>query len=169
MTYRLAISVALRSPAAYRCIERSGIISVPSLRSIKRKVQAMHPLSGGVDEDHLRCQRDRWGSDTPVGVLIFDEVKLVGKMSWNSNSHEISGKTFLLLLRCNGLGVRRFHALFIIPVTLALHEGFRMRYWHLVFWHYKEVFHKHWLIFYGCRYVQITVFRIKCRMLSSNF
>lgn len=82
----------MRSPAAYRAIEESGIVSLPSLRSVKRQLQQSYPIDHGVDDLYLREERDKMNCASAEGVLVFDEVKLIGKICWNSKTHSIAGE-----------------------------------------------------------------------------
>lgn len=95
ITYRIALAVFTRSPAAYDALKSYGILQLPSVSSLKQFTSANNQPSG-INSQHLQeasksyaayiDERVEQGYPKPMhtGVLIFDEVKVVMKVHWNS-------------------------------------------------------------------------------------
>lgn len=91
-----------RSPAAYKALSSFNIIRLPSIHSVRNESlkQRQKP---GINHDYLTRQQQcyeefkeekkRKGEKQPlgIGVLIFDEVKVIDKLLWNSKSHAFVG------------------------------------------------------------------------------
>ena len=102
LTYRVALAVFTRSPAAYEALKSFGILQLPSVRSLKHFIGSNLDKPGW-SEDHMIFQLQKYGNFQKVaeqdgrpaplgdGILVFDEVKVVSKVLWNSKSHEIYG------------------------------------------------------------------------------
>ena len=83
------------SPAAYDALKSYGILQLPSMSSIKQFTSASYQ-PGGTNSQHLQEARksytayveERVEQGHPklmhTGVIIFDEVKVVMKVHWNS-------------------------------------------------------------------------------------
>eukprot|EP00117_Sycon_ciliatum_P049175 scpid67563/ scgid34906/ len=102
VTYRLALAVKCRSTAAYKALKDLGVLQLPSLRSLNHFTSARIDKPGWCEEGiHYQQQRyqqhqersEASGSLKPLGegLIIFDEVKVVSKVLWNSKSEEIYG------------------------------------------------------------------------------
>lgn len=95
ITYRIALAVFTRSPAAYDALKSYGVLQLPSLSAIKQFTSANYQ-SAGTNFQHLQEARKSYtayieerveqGLQNPMhtGVVIFDEVKVVMKVHWNS-------------------------------------------------------------------------------------
>lgn len=91
ITYRLALAVYVRSPAAYEALKSFGVLQLPSRRSLQYFLGA-NTNAPGVNEKALSEQRNlydafcsqqkREGKKAPLyeGILIFDEVKVQNKV-----------------------------------------------------------------------------------------
>ena len=87
-TYRIALAVFTRSPAAYEALKSYGILQLPSLSVIKQFTSANYQPAG-TNFQHLQEARKSYtayieerveqGLQKPMhtGVVIFDEVKVV--------------------------------------------------------------------------------------------
>ena len=97
ITYRIALAVFTRSPAAYEALKSYGILQLPSLSAIKQFTSANYQPAGTTcNFEHLQEARKSYtayieerveqGHPKPMrtGVVIFDEVKVVMKVHWNS-------------------------------------------------------------------------------------
>lgn len=92
ITYRLALAVYARSPAAYEALKSFKVLQLPSKRSLQAYLSANSQLAG-VDEARISEQRDlydafvaqkkRQAKHPPLskGILIFDEVKVQSKVN----------------------------------------------------------------------------------------
>ena len=95
MTYRIALAIFTRSPAAYEALKGYQILNLPSVASLKQ-FTAGNRQAPGLNLPHLhhaketfaayKVERREQGFLEPKdnGVLIFDEVKVVMKVHWNS-------------------------------------------------------------------------------------
>ena len=99
ITYRMALAVFCRSPAAYEALAGFDILQLPSVDSL-RQLRSRYFQTDGPNWENLeeaaqdykslreekRVQRllqaQGWG------VLIGDEVKVVTKIQWNSKNNE---------------------------------------------------------------------------------
>ena len=91
VTYRLALAVYVRSPAAYEALKCFGVIQLPCRRSLQYFLGA-NANTPGVNEQAMSEQRNlydafcsqqkREGKKAPLyeGILIFDEVKVQNKV-----------------------------------------------------------------------------------------
>ena len=68
-------------------------------------------------------QKKAEGLKPPLGegVLIFDEVKVAMKVSWNSRNEELVGLAMTSILRC-----KHFRMCMKLSVVTGRHRGFRM-------------------------------------------
>ena len=90
-TYRIALAVFARSPAAHDALKSYGTLQLPSLSVIKQFTSANYQ-PGGTNFQHLQEARKSYtayieervqqGLQKPMhtGVVIFDEVKVVMKV-----------------------------------------------------------------------------------------
>ncbi len=102
VTYRVGLAVYCRSPAAYRALSSFSLLKLPSCSSVKGKCKNYNEQPG-INHAYLWEQKNRYevikdesaryGQKVPVaeGVLIFDEVKVVEKIMWNSKNHGFQG------------------------------------------------------------------------------
>ena len=91
ITYRLALAVHVRSPAAYEALKSFGVLQLPCKRSLQYFLGA-NASTPGVNEkamseqrnlyDAFCAQQKREGKKVPLyeGILIFDEVKVQSKV-----------------------------------------------------------------------------------------
>ena len=98
----LALSIYSRSPASYEALKSWKFFQLPSKSALKQFSTAL--LQGtGHYYDYLQEQAVKYqsyqkellasGRPAPLGdgVLILDEVKVVGKVAWNSKNGELCG------------------------------------------------------------------------------
>ena len=101
LTYRVALAVFTRSTAAYEALQGFGILNLPSVRSLKHITSAYIEKPGRC-EGSIQYQKERYDAlklekakeaTPPIGegILIFDEVKVISKVLWNSRSEEMYG------------------------------------------------------------------------------
>ena len=88
-------AIFTRSPAAYEALKGFQILNLPSVASLKQFTSA-NKQAPGLNLPHLhdakqtytayKVERKEQGFLEPKdnGVLIFDEVKVVMKVHWNS-------------------------------------------------------------------------------------
>ena len=102
ITYRMALAVFARSPAAYRALQCFELLQLPSVYSLRNATQKYNSESGISCEyleqlqnqyEMLREEKRHLGEKVPVGkgVLIFDGVKVIDKLLWNSKTHKFVG------------------------------------------------------------------------------
>ena len=103
ITYRMALAVYARSPAAYKALTSFDILQLPSIYSLRNvSGSKKYRSEPGICHEYLEEQQKRYiefveekekcGDKLPVGeVLIFDEVKVIDKLLWNSKSHRFVG------------------------------------------------------------------------------
>lgn len=84
-----------RSPAAYEALKSYQILNLPSVAS-RKQFKSANNQAAGLNLAHLhdarqmyaayKVERKEQGLPEPKGsgVLIFDEVKVVMKLHWNS-------------------------------------------------------------------------------------
>jgi hypothetical protein len=101
-TYRIALSVYCRSPSAYESFRSWNIFKLPTKYSLKQFTTALLQDSGPY-YDYLKDQAKKYesykdecldkGCAKPLGegVLILDEVRVVGKVAWNSKNGKMCG------------------------------------------------------------------------------
>lgn len=106
MSYFINISPGLaifaRSPSASEALKGFGILNLPGRSTLIRKTRCFNH-EPGTDNNIMRLERDKYTAHTEsleklghkkpmgVGLLIFDEVKVISKVIWNSKSHEFIG------------------------------------------------------------------------------
>ena len=95
MTYRIAFAIFTRSPAAYEELKGYQTLNLPPVALLKQFTSA-NKQAPGLNLPHLhdakptytayKVERKEQGFLEPKdnGVLIFDEVKVVMKVHWNS-------------------------------------------------------------------------------------
>ncbi len=99
LTYRIALAIFARCPAAYEAVMDFGIIQLPSRRQLMRKMTDQFGSGQGSCEQFIESQRKLYDASQKgkalagksTGILIFDECKTVAKLCWNSRNHEIYG------------------------------------------------------------------------------
>ena len=106
MCYRsffpLALAVYTCSPAAYEALKGFNILKTPSILSLKAFTGSNLEGPGDIQKclselykeyQVLVEQKKEQGARPPLreGVLIFDEVKVAMKVSWNSQNQELVG------------------------------------------------------------------------------
>lgn len=92
----------IRSPAAYAALKSFHILNLPSESTLKQ-FTSNRLDKPGISNTYLESQRKLYakikneqeekGLQVPLGegILIFDEVRVIGKIMWNSKNHEITG------------------------------------------------------------------------------
>ena len=97
-----ALAVYTRSPAAYEALKGFNILKFPSVSSIKAftgsNLERPGDIQKRLSESYKQYQamveqKKSEGMKPPLGegVLIFDEVKVAMKVSWNSRNEELVG------------------------------------------------------------------------------
>ena len=97
-----ALAVYVRSPAAYEALKSFNIMQLPSKSTLQSYTGAFLHEAGACRESIIRqvtqyksfCQshQDQGGvRPKSDGALIFDEVKVISSMIWNSKSHHLVG------------------------------------------------------------------------------
>ena len=101
-TYRIALSVYCRSPTAYESLRSWNIFKLPTKYSLRPFTTTLLHDSGPY-YDYLQEQALKYksykaesvqaGRKEPLGegVLILDEVIVVGKVAWNSKNGKLCG------------------------------------------------------------------------------
>lgn len=97
----LALAVFTRSPAAYEALRSFNILQLPSRSMLQSYTGAFLQQPGAnheciseqVAQFLLHCQeRQKEGKESQkMGVLIFDEVKVINRLLWNSRSQTVIG------------------------------------------------------------------------------
>lgn len=102
ITLRIALAIYCRSNAAYNALRSFNILQLPSEDTLKQKAKKFHHKPG-IDQEYLADQENKYkafqiekikrGDRKPLaeGVLIFDEVKVIEKVMWNSKNNEFTG------------------------------------------------------------------------------
>lgn len=97
-----ALAVYTRSPTAYEALKGFNILNLPSVLSLKAftgsNLEGLGDIQKHLSELYkdyqvLIKQKKAQGARPPLGegVLIFDEVKVAMKVSWNSRNEELVG------------------------------------------------------------------------------
>ena len=92
----------IRSPAAYEALKLYNVLQLPSQSTLQSYTGAFlhepgassHSIAHQAEAFQVfRAQKLKKGEDEPQadGVLIFDEVKVVSSLLWNSRSQKIVG------------------------------------------------------------------------------
>ena len=91
-----------RSPVAYEALKSWGIFKLPSKSALKKFTTA-HLQYAGPYYDFLKDEAEKyaaykkevvargWIEPNGEGALILDEVKVIGKVMWNSKNGQICG------------------------------------------------------------------------------
>ena len=98
----IALAVYIRSPAAYEALKSFGILQLPCRSTLQAYTGAFLYEPGAnstciekqVAEFVLHCQKrvlDGKKESKKDGVLIFDEVKVISRLMWNSRSQTLIG------------------------------------------------------------------------------
>ena len=102
ITYRVALAIYIRSPAAYRALKSFQILNLPTQKSLQKFISDKIDIPG---ECHTyleqqgklyqtMCEEHKQkGKPVPdgYGALIFDEVKVISKILWNSKNNKMIG------------------------------------------------------------------------------
>ena len=98
----LALAVYSRSPSAFEAVKHLGILQLPSTASLQA-FMSHHQKSPGANEQQMALQHELYNQHIEKitalcrmppkkeGILIFDEVKVQGKVIWNSKNNQILG------------------------------------------------------------------------------
>ncbi|XP_014672683.1 PREDICTED: uncharacterized protein LOC106813138 [Priapulus caudatus] len=98
----MALAIFSRSPAAYKALMKLEILQLPCVRSLQRKMESALEVCG-ISETNMKAAADYYkhfkqqkvaeGSAEPKGegVLILDEVRVIGKIMWNSKNMQMYG------------------------------------------------------------------------------
>ena len=98
----VALAVFIRSPLAYEALKSFNILQLPSHATLQaytggfmhKASAASESISKKVDKYKIFQQSyetEKKLKPKSIGVLIFDEVKVVSSLMWNSRSHQIVG------------------------------------------------------------------------------
>ena len=98
----LALAVFIRSPAAYEALKSYNVLQLPSRSTLQSYTGAFlhepgassHSIAHQAEAFQVfRAEKLKKGEHEPQadGVLIFDEVKVVSSLLWNSRSQKIVG------------------------------------------------------------------------------
>ena len=98
----IALAVYIRSPAAYEALKSFGILQLPCRSTLQAYTGAFLYEPGANStciekqeaEFVLHCQKrvlDGKKESKKDGVLIFDEVKVISRLMWNSRSQTLIG------------------------------------------------------------------------------
>ena len=87
-----------RSPAAFEALKSLNILQLPSKSSLQAYL-ASHQNDPGAKEESLALQfnlytqhkAERKPTPTGDGIVIFNEVRVQGKVIWNSKNNQILG------------------------------------------------------------------------------
>lgn len=101
-TYRVALAIFSRSPAAYEALKSFDILTLPSVSTLKTfmraNVEDPGPVYERLAEEHkhyneIKELKRKVGQVTPSneGALIFDEVKVTSNIYWNAKSNKFIG------------------------------------------------------------------------------
>lgn len=100
--YLLALAVFVRSPSAYEALKSFSILQLPSRATLQSYTGAFLHEPGASSQSIARqakvyksfqAEKVKQGQHEPKadGVLIFDEVKVVSSLLWNSRSQKLVG------------------------------------------------------------------------------
>ena len=98
----LALAVYVRSAAAYEALKSFGVLQLPCRSTLQSYTGAILHETGAnsssiesqVAQFLLHCQQrvsDGKKESKKEGVLIFDEVKVINHLMWNSRSQTLIG------------------------------------------------------------------------------
>ena len=102
ITYRVALAIFSRSPAAYEALKSFGILTLPSVSTLKTFMRSNVGDPGPIYErlaeeqkhyNEIHKFKSTMGQVTPSseGALIFDEVKVTANIYWNAKSNKFIG------------------------------------------------------------------------------
>ena len=105
ITFRIALAIYSRSPAAYEALKSFKILQLPSVSSLKTlKGARFHQpgINDGIKQyikeqqhNYMKYKEEviRRGQKEPLnqGLLIFDEVKVTSKVKWSSSGQKFFG------------------------------------------------------------------------------
>ena len=97
-----ALAVFVRSPAAYEALKEFNIMQLPSRATLQAYTGAfihdagacLESIAKQVENYHIFQESCRVQGKAPpksVGAIIFDEVKVISQLMWNSRNHRIIG------------------------------------------------------------------------------
>ena len=107
MYVHVALAIYSRSPSAFEAVKHLGILQLPSTASLQA-FMSLHQRSPGANEQQMALQHELYSqhvekiaaegrlSPKREGILIFDEVKVQGKVIWNSKNNQILGLAMVL-------------------------------------------------------------------------
>lgn len=98
----IALAVYIRSPAAYEALKSFGVLQLPCRATLQSYTGAFLHEAGAnsscieaqVAQFLLHCQKrvsEGKKESMKDGVLIFDEVKVINRLMWNSRSQTLIG------------------------------------------------------------------------------
>ena len=105
ITFRIALAIYSRSPAAYEALKSFNILQLPAVSSLKTLKGALFHQPGINDgiKQYIKEQQHNYmkykeevirrGQKEPLnqGLLIFDEVKVTSKVKWSSSGQKFFG------------------------------------------------------------------------------
>ena len=97
-----ALAVFIQSPAAYEALKSFDILQLPSRATLQAYTGAFQHEAGAATESISKqveryqifqksCETEKKRMPLSTGILVFDEVKVVSSLMWNSRSHRIIG------------------------------------------------------------------------------
>lgn len=98
----IALAVYVRSPAAYEALKSFDILQLPARSTLQAYTGAFlhepgascESIKDQIAQFVLYCQqrqKDGKKESQKDGVLIFDEVKVINRLMWNSRSQKLIG------------------------------------------------------------------------------
>lgn len=93
MMIRFALHIHLRSPSAYKALRESGVIKLPSERTLRDYSNVFHPSPGFKKEtfEDLKHQASKLQGIGKYVVLAFDEVSIKDDLVFDKHTGELVG------------------------------------------------------------------------------
>ena len=90
---RFCLSIHAKSPAAYRELRDSGVLVLPSERTLRDYRNFFKPRAGFHPDniERLRNQTSQYFDIQRYVVLSFDEMKIQSKLVFDKHSNELIG------------------------------------------------------------------------------
>lgn len=129
LTLRVALAVYTRSPQAYTAWKEFQLFTLPSKRTLQRYIGNHFKTDPGICMEKFSMDVDRYWDDQGKklrypgkgeGVLIMDEVKIIGKMACNLKDKSING----VCTTSSELSSLRFVYVFYTIAVLIISDSF---------------------------------------------
>ena len=93
MMVRFALHIHLRSPSTYKALRESGVMKLPSERTLRDYSNVFHPSPGFKKEtfEDLRHQASKLQGTGKYVVLAFDEVSIKDDLVFDKHNGELIG------------------------------------------------------------------------------